>query len=326
MSNFDAEAAFITSGRFAETGHQSSKIIRGDFSGQYLPEALSFLNRKYREIDVVVDPNTQALWCYMKPSGPPSYTPTMLRELNSLHQSIKALFSSLAPGSPAPFKYYVHGSRIPGIYNLGGDLGHMIRCITANDREALRRYAYDCVQAVYNAAVGFESPLVSIGLLQGSALGGGMEGAICCNVVVAERSVRMGLPEIMFNAFPGMGAYTFLSRRIGAAKTERLILSGQVYSAEEMYDMGVIDMIVNDGEGEAAVRDYIQGGRQSHDVRLALYKVRQRVNPVTLEELRDVTDIWVETALKLDASDLRRMQHLQLAQLRRNMRSQAKTA
>ena len=291
------------------------------YVSRQLPDALRFLGDNYRELDVFIDPNLKALRCYMRPEGPPSFTSTMLRELVVLHRAIQGLFASLPPGAEAPFGYYVQGSRLPGIYNLGGDLGFLIDRIAAGDREALRRYAYDCVQAVYNAAVGFDLPIVSVCLLEGTAMGGGLECAVCCNYVIAERGVRMGMPEIMFNAFPGMGAYTFLSRRIGGALTERLIFSGRVYTADEMFEMGVVDKVVEDGRGEAAVRDYILAERQSHTVRHAMYKVRQRVNPVTLAELRDVTDIWVETMLKLDPGDLRRMEHLQLAQARRQSRA-----
>ncbi len=297
-----------------------------DFAARALPEQLRFLNNRYNELDVSIDPNTQALRCYMKPNGPPSFTPSMVRELIVLHRSIQGLFASLPLGAPPPFQYYVQGSRIPGIYNLGGDLAFLIDRITSGDREAIKRYAYDCVDAVYHIATGFGAPVVSIGLLQGNALGGGLEGALCCNVLIAERSVRMGFPEILFNSFPGMGAYSFVSRRLDAARAERMIFSGKVYTAEEMYEMGLVDVLVEDGGGEAAVRDYILNDRRSHAVRHAIFKMRQRVNPITLSELRDVTDMWVETAMHLDASDLRRMEHLQHAQIRRQAKARAPQA
>ncbi len=293
-----------------------------EFAGVQLPEQLRFLNQRYNELDVQIDPNLQALRCFMRPKGPPSFTPSMVRELIMLHRSIQGLFASLPSGAPAPFQYYVQGSRIPGIYNLGGDLAFLIDRIVAGDRESIRRYAYDCVDAVYHIATGFDVPVVSVGLLQGNALGGGLEGALCCNVLIAERSVKMGFPEILFNSFPGMGAYSLVSRRLDAARAERMIFSGKVYSAQDMYDIGLVDMVVDDGDGEAGLRDYILNDRRSHAVRHAVYRMRRRVNPLSLSELRDVTDLWVETVLRLDAGDLRRMQHLQLAQVRR----QGKTA
>ncbi len=94
------------------------------------------------------------------------------------------------------------------------------------------------------------------------------------------------------------------------------MLSGRIYSADEMYDLGVVDLVVDNGCGEAAVRDYI-GDTRKHGARQAIYRARQRANPVTLAELRDITEIWVETAMRLSDPDLRRMAHLQSAQNRR---------
>lgn len=279
-------------------------------------ELRHFLSRTWRELDVRLDPNARALWCHMRPNGPPSFTPTMVRELIVLHRAIEGLAASQGPDEEPFIRYYIQGSRIPGIYNMGGDLGFLTRAIRAGDRSAVRRYAFDCVDAVHHIATGFDSGIVSVGLLQGDALGGGLEGALCCNVLIAEKGVKLGLPEILFNSFPGMGAYSFLARRLDVVRAERMIFSGKVYSAEEMHSMGVVDRIAEDGSGEAAVQGYL-AERESHFLRQTLYRVRQRVNPVSLAELREVTDLWVETAMRLAPSDLRRMEHLQLAQMRR---------
>ena len=70
------------------------------------------------------------------------------------------------------------------------------------------------------------------------------------------------------------------------------------------------------------MREYLERNRRRHGTLLALSRVRQRCQPVTYEELIDVTDVWVETALGLDEADLRRMEHLVRAQLRRHARTQ----
>jgi DSF synthase len=287
-----------------------------------LAEQLRFLSRTYDELGVLLDPNTQCVWCHLRPRGPPSFTPSMVRELLVLHHSIHAVASSQGPGEEPLIRYYVQASQIPGIYNMGGDLSFLADRIRHNDREGIRSYAYGCVEAVYHIAVGFDSGIISVGLVQGDALGGGLEGAICCNFIIAERGVKMGLPEILFNSFPGMGAYSMLCRRLDASRAERMIFSGRIYSAEEMYDLGVVDLVVDRGMGEAAVRDYV-GDYRKHGARQAIFRARQRTNPLTLAELRDITDLWVETTMKLSEADLRRMSHLQSAQVRRLRREAA---
>jgi DSF synthase len=223
----------------------------------------------------------------------------------------------LRPGETAPVKYFVGGSRLPGVYNLGGDLNFFIKNIRARDLTALRKYAHDCVDVAYHMTVGFHLPLITIALVQGDALGGGFEGALSFNVIVAEKKAKFGLPEILFNLFPGMGAFSFLSRKLDVTRAQKMILSGRVYSATELYEMGLVDILAEDGRGEEAVRDYIAHNRRHHTVHRRIREVNMRVNPFSLEELRDVTDIWAEHAMRLQEPDLRNMERLANAQLRR---------
>jgi DSF synthase len=271
----------------------------------------------YRELDLSLDHQDGTIWCFMRPNGPPSFTSGLLAELISVRRTIQRMFASLNPGETAPIRYFVGGSRIPGIYNLGGDLGFFVDSIRARDRDALVRYAYDCVDVGYHMAVGFHLPIITIALVQGDALGGGLEGALSFNVLVAEKSAKFGLPEVLFNLFPGMGAFSFLSRKLDASRAEQMIMSGKLYSAGELHEMGLIDVLAEDGRGEEAVRDYIAHNRRQHAVRRRMRDIRMRVNPLTLEELRDVTEIWVDHAMRLEDADLRKMQRLMSAQLRR---------
>jgi DSF synthase len=279
-------------------------------------EQLRFLSRTYEELQAVLDPNTNCVWCYLRPKGQPSFTPLLVRELAVLHRAIQALGASQEAHETALIRYYVLASQIHGIFNMGGDLSFLADKICRQDREAIRCYAHSCVDVVFRIAMGFDCGIVTVALVQGDALGGGLEAALSCNFIVAERGVKMGLPEVIFNLFPGMGAYSMLSRRIGMAMAERIIFSGRLYSAEEMYELGVIDLVVDAGCGDKAVRDYIAEPR-SHSARQAIFRARQRMNPVTLAELRDITDMWVNTAMALSEADLRRMNHLQAAQSRR---------
>ncbi len=274
-------------------------------------------NAGFSELDLALDPHDEAIWCYMRPAGPPSFTPSLLQELISLRRLLQRMFASLRPGETAPVKYFVGGSRLPGVYNLGGDLNFFIKNIRARDLTALRKYAHDCVDVAYHMTVGFHLPLITIALVQGDALGGGFEGALSFNVIVAEKKAKFGLPEILFNLFPGMGAFSFLSRKLDVTRAQKMILSGRVYSATELYEMGLVDILAEDGRGEEAVRDYIAHNRRHHTVHRRIREVNLRVNPFSLEELRDVTDIWAEHAMRLQEPDLRNMERLANAQLRR---------
>jgi DSF synthase len=246
----------------------------------------------------------------MIPEPRPCFTKQLLSEIDQLPGLLEGFGISNSYDLQKP-NFLVYGSRVPGIFNLGGDLSLFRQLIDAQDREGLERYAMACINVSYQVSNGFGLPLTTISLIQGTALGGGMEGALAANLIVAERGVQMGLPEVLFNLFPGMGAYSFLSRRLGATETERVILSGKTWKAEELHDLGIIDILAEPGHGETVVRDYIADRRRrSPNTMLALQQVRKKVNPVSHEELAEIAMIWVDAALRLNQRDLKIMDRL----------------
>ncbi len=269
------------------------------------------------QIHQEIDEASAALWCFIRADASPHFSSALLHDVATMQAALPRLQAARREAGQAPLRYYVSGSRIPGVFNLGGDLALFMNAIRADDRQGLRAYARLCIEVAYNIHVAFHLPLITISMVQGEALGGGFEAALSADVIVAERSARFGLPEVLFNLFPGMGAMSFLSRRMDAARAEKMILSGRVYTAAEMEAMGIVDVVAEDGFGEEAVRDYIAHDQRRHNAHYALCQARRRVNPVTFEELSDITDLWVDAALRLTESDLRRMARLVAAQARR---------
>ncbi|MBL8658276.1 MAG: crotonase/enoyl-CoA hydratase family protein [Rhodospirillales bacterium] len=265
---------------------------------------------------VTFDRNQRILWWSMTPRKRPSFTPGLLADMKTLADALECVFASSRQGRP-PVNHLVLSSQLTGIFNLGGDLSLFLDRIERRDRDALVRYAHACTEGQYRIATNFGLPISTIALVQGDALGGGFEAALANDVIIAERSAKFGLPEVLFNLFPGMGAYSFLSRRLGAAQAERMILSGRVYSADELCEMGVVDLVVDDARGPAAIYEHVAAFERKGLARQAMLQTRRIVNPVSREELMQVVDVWVDTALMLSSRDLRRMRHLALAQDRR---------
>jgi DSF synthase len=280
-------------------------------------------NYRYDQLDFELDSLNETFWCFMRPVGRPSYTHELMNDIGRMQNSIANAFTTVPLSTPRPFSWFVMASAIPGIFNLGGDLGHFAQRIRQGDLAALRHYGHVAVEAIHRNTIAFGVPIVTIALVQGDALGGGFEHALSFDLIVAERSAKLGLPEILFNMFPGMGAYSFLSRRMDRARAEAMILSGRIYSAEELHEMGVVDVLAEDGEGQQAVQEYIMRHNRKFNAHQATYRARRRVDPVTLEELTDVVDIWAEAALNLTESDLRKMDRLCAAQDRRLMAMQS---
>ena len=213
-------------------------------------------------------------------------------------------------GKLHPIRYSVVASHTPGVFNLGGQLALFSQLIRDGDRQSLMHYATKCIDVMMPRINNFNLPLSTISLIQGDALGGGLESALTSDVIIAERSSKMGFPEILFNLFPGMGAYSLVARKIGVAQAEKMILSGHIYSAEELHALGLVDVLAEDGEGEDAVHDYIRRQARYSNGYLAVQRARQRFNPVTYHELMDITTIWADAALLLAEKDLKVMNRL----------------
>ena len=274
-------------------------------------------------IRIEQDEATDAHWCFMhaKPAfTDPSYracfSPELLRELRIFARQTIDAIAGQAAVSETHLAHIVLASDAH-VFNLGGDLDLFCRLIRARDRDGLLHYAHECVDSVHLLHTRLHPNAHTIALVEGDALGGGLELALACQTIVAESGVQMGFPEVLFGLFPGMGAYSLLSRRIGPKRAEEMMLNGTIYSSDEMHAMGIVDVLVPKGEGARAVREVIRQNRRIAAARLALHRVRDEIHPVPLDELVRITDIWVDTALQLGDKSLRMMERLVRAQLRR---------
>ncbi len=272
---------------------------------------LNYLSNRY-------EADSRIFWSMMQlRHGNARVTPPLLHDVLATQDMVAQLRDDQIKHERDPVQYFVFGSDIPGIYSLGGDLALFSDRIRVRDRDALTAYAHLCIDVIYANSVAFNLPIVTIGLVQGDALGGGFESALSYDVLVAERTAKLGLPEVLFNLFPGMGAYSFLSRKLDPARAEAMIMSGRIYTGAELHTMGVVDVLAEDGEGEDAVRDYVARTGRKFNSQQALLRTRRRVGPITESELRDVVEIWVEAAMQLGEAELRKMDRLVSAQRRR---------
>ncbi|HYG85654.1 MAG TPA: crotonase/enoyl-CoA hydratase family protein [Azospirillum sp.] len=274
-----------------------------------------------RTLDLRYNAQDRILWCQFRFSGRPCFSEAMLEDFAAVRQMLHRIFA--VAKEEIPVRIVALTSPLPGVWNLGGDLDLFVRLIRERNRDRLLAYARAATESGYHYTTSFGLPLLTVSVVQGDALGGGFEAALSSNVIIAERGAKFGLPEVLFNLFPGMGAYSFLGRRVAPGFAERMILSGSVYTAEQLYDMGVVDHLAEEGAGVAALYDLFERGPSRLNTWRAVIEARRIVQPVHLEELHAIARVWTDLALELTDADLRRMVRLVGAQDKRLARIDA---
>ena len=276
----------------------------------YISEFTSQQQQSYSnqsQLKTYYDARNKIGWFLMKGAPRPSFTPQLLAEINIYFDTVK---QDMAKSNGEKYDFLVLGSDVDGVFNLGGDLELFSSYIRDKNRDGLLDYAMRSIDLVYQNLTHLGEDLTTISLIQGDALGGGFESAVSANIVIAEKGSKIGLPEVLFNLFPGMGAFSLLSRKIGFAAAEKMILSGGLYTAEQLYDMGVVDILAEKGEGELAVYRYIKSNRRNMNSYRSMQKVKDICNQVSYQELADIGAVWADAAINLTEKDLRMMERL----------------
>ncbi len=283
-------------------------LLRKSAQRLAVPERLFNLE----ELDVLYDSERCALWTFMHPSGRPTFTPRMLADFEQWQELIAGNFG---PGR-IPIKYLFLGSRAPGVFCFGGDLKLFRDLILQRDRVGLVAYGRRCVEILNRNFHALDLPMLTIGLVQGQALGGGFEALMSFDFLVAERGANFGLPEVTFGLFPGMGAHAFLARKLGTAIADRLILDNETYSAEKLYELGIVHKLAEPGDGIAAVREFLAKSERRHFGLVNARRAMRVSAPIAMEEFYRIVDLWADAALQLSEQDLKLMQRLAMAQER----------
>jgi DSF synthase len=276
---------------------------------QHMTTALQY--RISSQLTAHFDVEQRAMWSRWQAAPRPCFNPQLLRDIRTYYDMLTHTNGVVADGiEQHPIEYVVLASGMPGVFNLGGDLDLFRHLIDKRDRAGLSVYGRACVDVLYRNYIAHGLAATTISLVQGECLGGGFEAALSSDVIIAERSARFGFPEILFNLFPGMGAYSFLYRRVGEKRGEEILTSGRIYSAEEMHTLGVIDRVVDDGQGETEVGAMIKQRARTRNGLYGIAAARRRVQGIDLAELVDIVEIWVDCALRLNPRDLKLMQRL----------------
>ncbi|HEX7908479.1 MAG TPA: crotonase/enoyl-CoA hydratase family protein [Paraburkholderia sp.] len=261
------------------------------------------------QISAYYEEGRNVMWMMLRAQPRPCFNLDLVHDILELAQAARE--------SGLPIDFWVTGSLIPDMYNVGGDLDFFAEAIRSGKRHDLMAYARACVDCVHAAARGFDTGAISIAMVEGTALGGGFEAALAHHFLLAQNDARMGFPEIAFNLFPGMGGYSLVARKTGMRLAEELIGMGESHTAEWHHAKGLVDQLFEPGEGYVATRTFIDTLKPKMNGIRAMLRARQRVLQLSRAELMAITEDWVDAAFAIEEKDLAFMERLVTLQNRR---------
>ncbi|MEW8259201.1 MAG: crotonase/enoyl-CoA hydratase family protein [Candidatus Thiodiazotropha taylori] len=279
-------------------------------------QTIEIIEHGYKTLNISYQEDIKAQFFAMDPGEIPCFSHQLLRDIDSFQKRLTNQFS-MNKRAHQPVDYLIFTSDVADVFNLGGDLAFFVDCIKNNDRETLTRYARLSIDVLYSnySNLGIKD-VTTISLVNGTALGAGFEAALSSDYIIAVEGSEFKFPEVVFNMFPGMGAYSFLSRRVAPAMVEKMIVNAEGYTAEQLYEMGIVDMIAEKDRLDEALRQFIRRHKKSNITRKAVLNMRNRVMPLEKQELNDIANHWVDSAFSLSDRDINAMSRLVRAQSR----------
>ncbi len=246
----------------------------------------------------------------------PTRRPCVTREVLDGLRKASLWIRDLNARVPDSVRHMILASDREGVFSLGGDLDFFVACIVAGDRDGLLTYALDCVRIGHVFHTGFEGTVSTTSVIAGQALGGGLEGAACCQTIIAEHGSILQLPEIKFGMFPGMGAISYLSRRAPGPHVRRMVETGEAIDLNDAYSVRMIDELTPRGRGIATAHRVNEGLAQGFHARMATRYALALAQGPTLSELESIAQAWVDVAFKINLRDMRLMHRLATQQLK----------
>ena len=186
-------------------------------------------------------------------------------------------------------------SALERAFCVGADLKE--RRGVANDDLRQQRRVF---QEAFDALRALRMPMIAA--VEGFALGGGFELALCCDLIIASATASFGLPEVGLGLIPGEGGTQLLPRRIGLNKSADLLLTGRRVGAEEALRMGFVDRLVPEGAARNSARELAEeiATKSPISLRAAKRALREGIDVDLTSGLEIENQAWEEAAFSAD--------------------------
>jgi enoyl-CoA hydratase/carnithine racemase len=209
----------------------------------------------------------------------------MLRELERFVSALESL-------TPNAHALIIHSTLKSG-FSAGADLRELYRGIQdVRGPERVRgvRDFLERIHAVLNAIDA--SPLTTIAAVHGVTFGGGLELALVCDLIIADKMARFAFPELRLGLIPGFGGIPRLKRDLGNAVVRDLLLTGRSFNATKAQAAGLVSQVVAEGEALRIARATAAQLRKFD--RYTSAAAKNFIKPIPYEELKREIEIFCE--------------------------------
>lgn len=169
-----------------------------------------------------------------------------------------------------------------GVFSRGMDFQNLLKHTDKEIKPDFSRPYIDAVMAIH------DSPKPVIAAIDGEVLAGGMGIALACDIMIATKRSIFGLSEVLFGIIPAY-VFPFLLERVPFKKARFIVLSSKKFTAEQFFNMGIIDELTEDDQHEKKIMEYIK--RLLYSSPEALSLVKSYSDSISHKELNRATDI-----------------------------------
>ena len=184
-------------------------------------------------------------------------------------------------------------SELKSGFCAGADLRELYQRSRELDRAEALGGVRDFLERIHRVLNRIDAaPLTTIAAVHGVTFGGGLELALVCDLIIADKMARFCFPELRLGLIPGFGGIPRLKRDLGNSVVRDLLLTGRSFNAAKAHQVGLISQVVAEGEALRAARSTAkQLGKFDHHTAVT---AKRFIKPIPHEELRREIDIFCE--------------------------------
>jgi enoyl-CoA hydratase/carnithine racemase len=184
-------------------------------------------------------------------------------------------------------------SELKSGFCAGADLRELYERSRAMEKSDAARSVRDFLERIHCVLNRIDAtPLTTIAVVHGVTFGGGLELALVCDLIIADKMARFCFPELRLGLIPGFGGIPRLKRDLGNAVVRDLLLTGRSFNASKAQQIGLVSQVVSEGEALRAARGTaVQVGKFDRHTATA---AKQFIKPIPRDELQKEIDIFCE--------------------------------